>query len=161
MKTLLLVRHAKSDWSHHGLDDHERPLNRRGKRDAPEMGRRLAERGVAPDVILSSDAVRARTTAELIAEAIGFGASRVITDERLYAASADEVLRVVGELDGDLSVAIVVGHNPEMASLAHRFSEEIHEMPTCAVAEYEFEVDAWYELEDALPVSVWVDTPRS
>jgi phosphohistidine phosphatase len=160
MKTLLLVRHAKSDWGHHGLDDHERPLNGRGRRDAPEMGRRLAERGVAPDVILSSTAVRARTTAELIAEALGL-ADRVTLDERLYAASAEEVLRVVGELDGDLTVAMVVGHNPEMASLAHQFSEEIHEMPTCAVAEYAFDVDAWYELEGAVPVSVWVDTPKS
>jgi len=161
MKTLLLVRHGKSAWDEPGLDDHERPLAARGLRDAPEMGRRLAERGLQPDVILSSTAVRARTTAELMADALGFRADRVITDERLYAASADEVLRVIGELDGDLSSAMVVGHNPETASLAHRLSDEIHEMPTCAVAELTFDVDAWYELEDAAPVSVRVDTPRS
>ena len=160
MKTLLLVRHAKSDWEHPGTSDHDRPLNDRGERDAPAMGRRLAERGVAPDVILSSTAVRASTTAELIADALGFGATRVITDERLYAASADEVLRVIGELDGDLECAIVVGHNPETASLAHRFSSEIHEMPTSAVAEFTFDVDAWYELDGATPVDVRVESPR-
>jgi phosphohistidine phosphatase len=119
------------------------------------------DKGIEPDVIITSTAERARSTAALVAAELGTPARRVIADERLYAASAEEVLRVVGELDGDLSVAIVVGHNPEMASLAHRFSEEIHEMPTCAVAEYTFEVDAWYELEDAAPSSVWVDTPRS
>lgn len=161
MKTLLLVRHAKSSWEHPGVDDHDRPLNDRGLRDAPKMGRRLAERGVAPDVILSSTAVRARTTAELIAEELGFDAARIITDERLYAASADEVLQVIGEVDGDVSCAMVVGHNPETVSLARRLSDEIHEMPTSAVAEFTFDVDAWNELGDVEPVTVRVDSPRS
>ena len=161
MKTLLLVRHAKSSWEHPGVSDHDRPLNDRGLRDAPAMGRRLAERGVAPDVILSSTAVRARTTAELIAHALEFGAARVITDERLYGASADEVLRVIGELDDEVVCAMVIGHNPETASLAHQFSDEIHEMPTSAVAEFTFDVDAWYELDGAEPVTVQVETPRS
>ena len=115
MKTLLLVRHAKSSWDHPGVDDHDRPLNARGRRDAPEMGRRLAERGLVPDRILSSTALRARTTAQLIAEGLGFDVDRIILDERLYAASADEVLRVIGEIDGDVGTAMVVGHNPETA----------------------------------------------
>ena len=161
MKTLMLVRHAKSSWDHPGVSDHDRPLNGRGQRDAPAMGRRLAEQGLAPDRILSSTALRARTTAQLIAEALGFDAADIILDERLYGASADEVLRVIGELDGDVGTAMVVGHNPETASLAHRFSSDIHEMPTCAVAEFTFDVDAWYELEDADPTSVRVQTPRS
>ena len=161
MKTLMLVRHAKSSWDHPGVSDHDRPLNGRGQRDAPAMGRRLAEQGLAPDRILSSTALRARTTAQLIAEALGFDAADIVLDERLYAASADEVLRVIGELDGEVGTAMVVGHNPETASLAHRFSSDIHEMPTCAVAEFTFDVDAWYELEDADPTSVRVQTPRS
>jgi phosphohistidine phosphatase len=161
MKTLLLVRHAKSSWDQSGVSDHDRPLNHRGRRDAPDMGRRLAARGVAPDVILSSSAVRARTTAELIAEALGFGADRVGIDERLYAASVDEVLTVIGELGDDVSTAMVVGHNPETASLAHRFSDEIGEMPTCAVAEFTFDVDSWDELGDVEPATVRLEMPRS
>ena len=125
-----------------------------------KMGRRLAERGFRPDRILSSTALRARMTAQLIADALGFDADRIMLDERLYAASADEVLRVIGELDGDVSTVMVVGHNPETASLAHEFSADIHEMPTCAVAEFMFDVDAWYELEDVEPSSVRVETPR-
>lgn len=160
MKTLLLVRHAKSSWDRPGLDDHDRPLNARGLRDAPEMGRRLAERGLIPDRILSSTALRAQTTAQLIADAFGYDADRIVLDERLYAASDDEVLRVIGEIDGDIGTAMVVGHNPETVSLAQRFSRDVHEMPTCAVAEFTFDVDAWYELEDAEPTSVRVETPR-
>ena len=89
-----------------------------------------------------------------MAEALGFDVDDIIVDERLYAASADEVLRVIGELDNDVGTAMVVGHNPETASLAHRFSERFGEMPTCAVAEFTFDVDGWYELEDAEPKSV-------
>lgn len=112
-------------------------------------------------MILSSTALRAHATAKLIADALGFGAARVVTDERLYAASADEVLEVVGELGSEVSCAAVVGHNPETAALAHQFSDEIQEMPTCAVAEFAFEIDSWRELADAEPVAVRVDTPRS
>lgn len=161
MKTLVLVRHAKSSWEHTDLPDRDRPLNDRGRRDAPRMGRRLAERGLVPDMILSSTALRARTTAQLMAEALGFDVERIVLDERLYAASADEVLRVIGEIDSEVGSAMVVGHNPETVSLAHRLSSDIHEMPTCAAAEFTFEVDAWYEIEGAEPATVRVDTPRS
>ena len=161
MKTLVLIRHAKSSWDHADLDDEDRPLNRRGLRDAPVMGRRLADRGLAPDVVLSSTAVRARTTAELIAGELGFDPARIVADDRLYGASVDEVLGVIGELDDALSCAIVVGHNPETESIAHRFSDEINEMPTCAVAEFTFDVSSWSELADAEPLTVRVDTPRS
>ncbi|MDQ0893683.1 SixA phosphatase family protein [Agromyces ramosus] len=161
MKTLLLVRHAKSSWEQTGVSDHERPLNHRGRRDAPDMGRRLAERGVAPDVLLTSTAVRARSTAALIADALGFDQARITADERLYGASVDEVLAVIRELADDDSCAIVVGHNPETESLAHRFAGEIRDLPTGAVAEFTFDVDAWDELGEVAPTSVRLDTPRS
>ena len=125
------------------------------------MGRRLAERGLVPDRILSSTALRAHTTAQLMAEALGFDVDDIIVDERLYAASADEVLRVIGELDNEVGTAMVVGHNPETASLAHRFSRDVGEMPTCAVAVFTFEEDGWSELDNAEPKSVLVETPRS
>lgn len=161
MKTLLLVRHAKSSWEQTGVADHDRPLNHRGRRDAPDMGRRLAERGVAPDVLLTSTAVRARSTAALIADALGFDQARITADERLYGASVDEVLAVIRELADDVSCAIVIGHNPETESLAHRFAGEIRDMPTSAVAEFTFDVDAWDQLGEVEPTSVRLDTPRS
>src|SRR5918993_4851169 len=143
MKTLLLARHAKSSWEQSGVSDHDRPLNHRGRRDAPDMGRRLAERGIVPDVIVTSTALRARTTAGLFAEALRYDAERIVTDERLYGASVDEVLGVIRELGDEVSCAMVIGHNPETESLAHRFAHEIRDLPTCAVAEFTFDVDSW------------------
>lgn len=161
MKTLVLMRHAKSSWDHPGLADHERPLNDRGLRDAPKMGRRLAAEGLVPDVILSSTAVRAVSTAELIAEALGFAVDRVVADERLYATSVAGLLDVIGELDSSVQTAIVVGHNPEMMSLVHRFTDEIGHMPTCAAAEFGFDADAWDELDEGLVRDVRFESPRS
>jgi len=161
MKTLVLVRHAKSAWDEPGLDDHERPLAKRGLRDAPEMGRRLADRGIEPDVILSSTAVRARTTAELIADALGFRADRVITDERLYAAPPEEILGVVRELDDAVDIAMVVAHDPGMSDLAFALSGTIEHMPTCAVAEFRFDAADWPDAVQSEPVETRFDTPRS
>ena len=161
MKTLLLARHAKSSWEQTGVSDHDRPLNHRGRRDAPDMARRLAERGIVPDVIVTSTAVRARSTAALFADALGFDAARITPDERLYGASVDEVLAVVREFADDVSCALVIGHNPETESLAHRFAGEIRDMPTGAVAEFTFDVDDWQRLGDVAPASVRLETPRS
>jgi phosphohistidine phosphatase len=159
MKTLVLVRHAKSAWDSPGLDDHERPLAERGLRDAPEMGRRLAERGLVPDVIRSSTAVRARTTAKLMAQALGVGADRVQLDERLYGAMPEEILTVVGEF-GEADTAMIVAHDPGLSDLAFALSGTIEHMPTCAVAEFTFDVDTWGEAADADPVESRFDTPR-
>ncbi|MEI5584064.1 MULTISPECIES: SixA phosphatase family protein [unclassified Agromyces] len=159
MKTLVLVRHAKSAWDDPTLSDHDRPLNDRGRRDAPEMGRRLRERGTSPDAILSSTAVRARTTAEAIAEALDVGTA-VVLDDRLYGSSAETILDVVAELDDALTTAMVVAHDPGMSHLAFRLSGEIEHMPTCAVAEFRFDARSWADVPDAEPAEVRLDTPR-
>lgn len=160
MKTLVLVRHAKSAWGDPTLADHDRPLNDRGRRDAPEMGRRLRERGTVPDAILSSTAVRARSTAEALAAAVGVDASGLTLDERLYGSSPDTILAVVGELDDELTTAIVVAHDPGLSDLAYRLSGEIEHMPTCAVAEFRFAAWSWAELGESEPVDIRFDTPR-
>lgn len=160
MKTLVLVRHAKSAWDEPGIDDHDRPLADRGLRDAPEMGRRLAERGLEPDVIRSSTAVRARTTAELIADALGLAPDRLDLDERLYGASPEDILGVVRELDDAIGTAMVVAHDPGMSDLAFALSGTIEHMPTCAVAEFRFDVASWPEAVEAEPVETRFDTPR-
>lgn len=125
------------------------------------MGRRLASRGVAPDVILSSTAVRALTTARLLAEALGYPVDRVVADERLYATTAASLLDVIGGLDASVQTAMVVGHNPEMESLVHRFTDEIGHLPTCAVVELRFDADAWDELDEGLVRGVRFESPKS
>jgi phosphohistidine phosphatase len=161
MKTLILVRHAKSSWTEPGLADRDRVLNDRGRRNAPEMGKRLAKGGLKPDVILSSPAVRALTTAQLLAEELDYKRSDIRVDDRLYAAEADELVRVVGESGDGPQRVMVVGHNPEMTELARRLSGTIDHMPTCAVAVFTFDIASWRDLPAAEARSTAFHTPKS
>ena len=160
MKTLLLVRHAKSSWDDPALGDRARPLNDRGRRDAPKMGTRLARRGVRPDLILSSPATRALATAEAIAGELGYERGRIVTDERLYAAEPDRLLAVIRRLDDDARCVLLVGHNPELTALAHRFADTITHMPTCAVAEFTFDATAWTDVGRSQPHGVTFERPK-
>jgi phosphohistidine phosphatase len=129
MKTLYLVRHAKSSRDDPSLPDRDRPLDDRGMQDAPNMGKRLRKRGVKPDLLLSSPALRALTTAQLIAEEVGYKRKDIAVDDRLYASSADDLLAVIRALDKKLSRVMLFGHNPEFTDLAHRLSSDIIDMP--------------------------------
>ncbi|TDL43965.1 SixA phosphatase family protein [Microbacterium oleivorans] len=155
MITLILVRHAKSDWGT-GQDDHERPLNDRGRRDALVMARRLAATGVRPARILSSTAVRARTTAQAFAGALGL---EVETDEGLYGAPGSRLLATAAA--SGVTDVLVVAHDPGMTVLAEQLSDGgIGEMPTCAVATFTWDTDDW-DVATSVPPARWsVDTPR-
>jgi phosphohistidine phosphatase len=160
MKTLILIRHAKSSWGDISVPDQERPLAGRGKRDAPEMGQRLARRGVKPDLILSSPALRARSTAEAIAEELDYKLKDLVIDDRLYGGGADELLEVIGELDDKVKSAILFGHNPGLTELAHRICNEIADLPTCAVAEFRLDAKSWPGIGQARLAKVELDYPR-
>jgi phosphohistidine phosphatase len=160
MKTLFLVRHAKSSWDDPSLADHERPLNDRGKRDAPKMGERLAKRGVTADLILSSSAVRALTTARIIAEKIGYDPKSIVADRRIYGAQVSTLLYLIQELDDEHERVMLFGHNPELTELAHRFSGDIEDMPTCAVVELTFDTPRWADVVACRPVAVRFDSPK-
>ena len=160
MKTLFLVRHAKSSRDDPSLPDRERPLDDHGKRDAPKMGKRLAKRDVKPDLLLSSPALRALTTAQLIAEEIGYEPNDIVVDDRLYASGADDLLAVIRALDNKLDRIMLVGHNPEFTDLAHRLSSEIVDMPTSAIAEYHFDTKAWTDIGEVEPTKTILDYPK-
>ena len=160
MKTLFLVRHAKSSRDDPSLPDRDRPLDDRGRQDAPKMGRRLAKRDVKPDLLLSSPALRALTTAQLIAEEIGYKRKNIVVDDRLYASSAGDLLAVIRALDKKLNRVMLFGHNPEFTDLAHRLSSEIIDMPTCAVAEFDFDTKAWSDVGAVKPGNVVFDCPK-
>jgi phosphohistidine phosphatase len=148
MKRLTLVRHAKSDWSLPGQDDWDRPLNKRGQRDAPEMARRLRSRRLKPDLILSSPAVRALTTATVMARELKVPAAHVMQDERLYLASPADLLAVIRERGGEAKHVMVFGHNPGMNDCANQLSagDRIDNLPTCGVFTAQFDIGAWSEL---------------
>ena len=160
MKTLFLIRHAKSSWDDVSLPDKERPLNDRGRRDAPKMGERLAKRDVKPDLILSSPAVRALSTAEIIAGKLGYRRRDIVVTEQLYAAEVDDLLDVIHQLDDRLERVMLFGHNPELTGLAHRLTGEIAHMPTCAVAEFTFDAKSWSRIDTIEPAEVLLDYPK-
>ncbi|MCS7057243.1 MAG: histidine phosphatase family protein [Thermoflexales bacterium] len=160
MKKLILVRHAKSSWDDPTLPDHDRPLNDRGLRDAPKMGERLAQRGILPDLILSSSAVRALTTAQLIAEKIGYDRAAIVVDRRIYGAQVSALLYLIQELDDAYRQVMLFGHNPELTELAHHFSKDIEDMPTCAIVELTFDVERWVEVIHSKPIEVRFDSPK-
>ena len=160
MKTLFLVRHAKSSRDDPSLPDRERPLDDRGKRDAPKMGKRLAKRDAKLDLLVSSPALRALTTAHLIADEIGYKREDIVVDDRLYASSPDDLLAVIRALDNKLDRVMLFGHNPEFSDLAHRLSSEIVDMPTSAVAEYNFDTKAWTDIGEVEPAKTVLDYPK-
>jgi phosphohistidine phosphatase len=160
MKKLFLIRHAKSSWDNAALPDKERPLNDRGRRDAPKMGERLAKRDVKPDLILSSPAVRALSTAEIIAEKLDYRRKDIVVMERLYAAEVDDLRDVIRQLGDQLECVMMFGHNPEFTGLAHRLSGEIAHMPTCAVAEFTFDAKSWSGIDTIKPAEVMLDYPK-
>jgi phosphohistidine phosphatase len=142
MKTLLLMRHAKSSWKDKDLKDRKRPLSKRGKRNAPQMGKLLLEKELVPQLILISDTLRARQTAELLAEGMSYtGEVHEIGD--LYMAEADEILDVVKDVPNDLERILVIGHNPGLESLLPMLTGHIDALPTAAIAYLALPVDSW------------------
>lgn len=147
MKTLYLSRHAKSSWNNANMSDHARPLNDRGERDAPEMGKRLLKRKPEPTIIISSSAVRAQTTATILAEAIGYSTSDITIDERLYGAEPNNVISIIHELDDAIDCAMLVGHNPTFTDLINMLGgSQIDNVPTCGMAVLMFPTDAWSKI---------------
>jgi phosphohistidine phosphatase len=159
---LTLVRHAKTEPGRTGQEDWDRVLEPRGQRDAPEMARRLKQLSPKPERILSSPAVRAITTATIMARELGVAAQKVQQDERLYLASPKDMLAVIRELGGRSRHLMIVGHNPGITEFADRVSAErsIDNMPTCAVYTLLFEIKDWSELEWSSGLDAELDYPK-
>jgi phosphohistidine phosphatase len=157
MKTLLLMRHAKSSWKHTDLTDWERPLNKRGRRDAPTMGRFLCDHDLVAQVILSSSALRARQTAQALADAAGYDGNIVYLDD-LYAAEPSAHLVALRSLPDDVDRAMVIGHNPGLEDLLELLTDRWQRLPTAAVAYVTLALDSWSCLRgdgSAELVEVW------
>ena len=147
MKTLLILRHAKSSWKDMSLPDHDRPLNKRGKRNTRLMGALLEEEGIVPELILASTAVRARETAARVATAAGFEGELRLQPE-LYHAAPDAYLDLLATLGDGLERVMVVGHNPGLEKLLTETTGVHERFPTSALAQVEYEIDHWYQVID-------------
>jgi phosphohistidine phosphatase len=145
LKTLLILRHAKSSWKYTNLSDHDRPLNKRGKSDAPRMGRLLLREELVPDLIISSSAARALATAESVALACGYE-SEIQHTRHLYHAWPDAYIDLLHEVQDEHQRVMVVGHNPGIEEFVEELTGEWVRMPTAALAQVALNVDNWSDL---------------
>jgi phosphohistidine phosphatase len=158
MKTLLILRHAKSSWSDPTLSDHQRPLNKRGKRDAPRMGELLRDEQLTPDLIVASTAKRARKTAVKVADTCGYKGEIELTDS-FYLARPGSYIQFLQQVPDENDSVMVVGHNPGLESLLDLLTGQSERLPTAALAQIQFDITSWREMADTPTghlVSLWL-----
>lgn len=147
MKTLYLVRHAKSSWDNPDLRDYDRPLNKRGQRDAPMMAHRLALMKIYVDLMLSSPANRAYTTASIMASVLNYRQRDIKTDETIYHASRHELIEVLKKTNTQINALMFFGHNPGFTDLANKLADaDIDNIPTCGIVGIRLEIADWTEI---------------
>jgi phosphohistidine phosphatase len=160
-KTLYLVRHAKSSWKDSSLSDIDRPLNKRGRRSAPEMGRRMLAHSLIPELIVSSPANRARTTAGIIAEQLGYDPAAIEIDDKLYFSGMVGMQQVIEGLDDSYTRVMLTGHNPTMTFMMNDLANtHVDNMPTCAVAVIGFDMASWADLGSVDGYLIGYDYPK-
>jgi phosphohistidine phosphatase len=162
MKTLLLVRHAKSSWEQPGLSDFDRPLNERGKKDAPEMAGRVKEKGIKLDHLISSPAKRARKTARYFAEEFDFKKEDVQLAEELYGATQSQFLQAVTGISDKYESVALFSHNPGITDFASSLTNiRVDDMPTCAVFAVQIQTDSWKDFAGAEKKFLFFDYPKN
>lgn len=160
MKRVFIVRHAKSDWDNN-LEDFDRPLNNRGHKDAPQMAQKLLKKGYKPDMLISSSAMRAITTAKYFASEFGYPDNCILEKREIYDIGYKFVLDMIKELPENTKSVMIFGHNPDQSHLATYLSnEQIGNMPTCAVVGIEFDTDDWSAIIKSDTEFLCYETPK-
>ena len=145
MKKIYIIRHAKSDWDDSNLDDYDRPLNKRGQKDAPFMGQILASKNIKPDLIISSPALRAITTANIIAKEVNY--EKTITpNQYIYEAYVTSLQEIIQYIHDSNDTVFLVGHNPGVSALAYMLCGLKENLPTCSIVEIEFDCNSWMDV---------------
>ena len=159
---LIFIRHAKSSWDDRSLNDHDRPLNKRGIANAPNMSSRLKDRNVSPDALFSSTAIRAATTAQIFAEALEFPAHKITYDPDLYLASAGMLQDFIAGLEKNLKTVLIFGHNPGLTLLASQvWGLPIGNIPTCGIVTAHFDDTDWLNVSSHEPEYATFDFPKN
>ena len=158
-KKLFIIRHAKSSWKDSSLDDFERPLNRRGKLNAPFMGIKLKEKNVLPDIIISSPALRAKSTAEIIAKKVKY-TKEVLFKRDIYEVGEHAIEKILKKLDNENSVVFLFGHNPDLNMLAEEYVNFDENIPTCGIVEIEFNCKRWKDISVENAKLISFDYPK-
>jgi phosphohistidine phosphatase len=159
LKTLILLRHAKSSWKDESLEDIERPLNDRGVRATEVIGNYIRKHKIVPDLVISSPATRARQTADLVLKAARLKLQPRF-DERIYEASAHRLLEVISQVEDAADRAMLIGHNPGFEELVEELTGEFQRMPTCALACIEFNIEKWNKARPGEGNLKWLVTTK-
>jgi phosphohistidine phosphatase len=161
-KILLIVRHAKSSWDITSLNDFERPLNDRGKKDAPTMARRLLDKKIMVDAFVSSPAKRAKKTAELFCSAYGKPEDQITFISKLYHAPAEVFYEVIEDLDDSFSKVAIFSHNPGITDFVNTLIESVHidNLPTCGVFAIQVQTQKWRDFKKAKKELLFFDYPK-
>ncbi len=161
MKTLYLLRHAKSSWDDPQLRDFERPLAKRGLNDAPVMATRFKQRNNTVACIISSPANRAKSTAKIFAENIGYSVDDIISNPELYFAGTGMFLKAASLVDDDCESAMLVGHNPAITEFANMMANtDIDNVPTCGLVELSLPIDNWTDVDTGIATLNEFDYPK-
>lgn len=162
MKSLLLIRHAKSSWDDASVNDFDRPLNDRGKRDAPIMAERLSEKKIDIDAFFSSPAKRAARTAKIFAEEFKVKKDDIIFKTELYMASADIFFEVIKKMDDHLNCVGIFSHNPGLTDFANELTEVgVDNIPTCGIFAVKADIKHWADFKDAKKKFWFFDYPKA
>ncbi|NWG28760.1 MAG: histidine phosphatase family protein [Ignavibacteriaceae bacterium] len=160
MKTLYIARHAKSYWKDQSIPDFDRPLNNRGKRDAPFMGKVLNDKKIKADLIISSPAKRTKKTAIAIAEKIGYPEKDIVYNDELYEASSNIILKVIKKIDEKFESVMIFGHNPGLTMLNNQISNfYIDNIPTCGIVGLNLD-DKWNSIEKNTCKQLFFEYPK-
>jgi len=161
MKTTYLIRHAKSSWENPTLSDFNRPLNERGKANAPLMGKKLAEEKTVIDCLISSPAKRTTKTSLLICKELNYPHEKIIFDERIYESSLIDLIMVVNEIPNQFNNVALIGHNPAISQLFNYLTDEdLHHFPTCGIGKIELEIDQWSEIIKGIGRKIFFIYPK-
>jgi phosphohistidine phosphatase len=160
MKKIILIRHAKSDWDQLGLDDYARPLAERGLRDTPQMAASLKNRGIRIDLICSSTAMRAKQTACMTAEVLGYPEEKIHWEKSLYHASEEHLLRFIQSQSDQIQTLVLVGHNPGLTELINVLGVKLDNLPTSGQFAFSLSTTHWKELSHDTCTFAWWDSPK-
>ncbi len=160
-RTLVIIRHAKSSWANPLQSDFERPLNERGEKEALEMGEKLKELKIRPDLIICSKARRTKQTAKRIAGVLDYGLERLVKEEKLYHCISSVFEEVISEVSDDVKTLFIVAHNPGITEFVNYLSPDftIDNMPTCGIAGVTFEADEWNKFSIVNRKIIFFDYP--
>lgn len=163
MKTIYLLRHAKSSWADSSLSDKQRPLAKRGLHDAPEMGRRFAERGERVERVLSSPAMRAHTTAKLFCEACGYAADDIVVEPELYFSGSGSIVDLILAQDDRLQSVMLVFHNPDITYFTNSidYDVSIDNVPTSGLVRFDSDIAQWRDWSPDNSVFTYFDYPKN